>query len=427
MFIMVLNYRFSIVVNLNHEIDMSIEKPSPDIEFLSELSILERAFESLPPELEITVRDPQVGVEGYVVVWNTMLAKDGPLGRCGKGGTRITPNTSASEVRMLAKIMALKNAAAGLPLGGAKSGMRDNPDSPGFERRYRRFVELVRPILRENGGIFGGLGFDIGARPDHPYWACDQLKSTKSFTGKPIEMGGTDYDQEGIAGLGVAVAARSAMTVCGEGIAGKRFAVQGVGAMGAAVIRYLTEFGAHLSHVSDPRLGGCYQLAGELDARLLNFLIKQQFEQAKELLTLDRYPKFDQDEVLYQETDVLLPCAVQDVVTVFNANRIRAKYLVEGANNPCSPEARSLLHGSGTLVIPDFIANPGGIIAAFIEMTSATTPEENVVTREKVRQAKDLTIRKISDNVVQIIALAREYGVEPVQTGRYLALSRIVG
>jgi glutamate dehydrogenase (NAD(P)+) len=406
---------------------MSIEKPTAAVEFLSELSALERAFESLPPELEVTVRDPQLGVEGYVVVWNTRIAGDGPLGRCGKGGTRITPNTSASEINMLAKIMALKNAAAGLPLGGAKSGMRDNPDSPGFEKRYRRFVEMVKPILRENGGIFGGFGFDIGARPDHPYWACDQLKSTKSFTGKPIEMGGTDYDQEGIAGLGVSVASRSAMAVCGDGITGKRFAVQGVGAMGAAVIRYLTEFGARLSHVSDPRLGGCYQITRELDERLLNFLVKQQFDRAKELLTLGEYPRFELDEILFQETDLLLPCALQDVVTVFNANRIRAKYLVEGANNPCSSEARSLLHNSGTLVIPDFIANPGGIIAAFIEMTSTVTPEENVVTREKVRQAKDLTIRKIDENVSQIVELAREYNVEPVQTGRYLALSRIVG
>jgi glutamate dehydrogenase (NAD(P)+) len=406
---------------------MSIQKPTAAFEFLSELSALERAFESSPPELEVTVRDPQLGVEGYVVVWNTLLAKDGPLGRCGKGGTRITPNTSASEINMLARTMALKNAAAGLPLGGAKSGMRDDPDSPGFERRYRRFLDLLKPILRENGGIFGGFGFDIGARPEHPYWACDQLKSTKSFTGKPIEMGGTDYDQEGIAGLGVAVAARSAMAVCGEEIAGKRFAVQGTGAMGAAVIRYLTEFGAHLSHVADPRLGGCYELSGRIDERLLNFIVKQQFDRAKELLLRDKYRQIDIDEVLFQETDILLPCAVQDVVSVFNAGRIKAKYLVEGANNPCSPEARSLMHNNGTLVIPDFIANPGGIIAAFIEMTSTVTPEENVVTREKVRQAKDLTIRKITENVGQILGLAREYDVEPVLTGRYLALSRIFG
>lgn len=405
---------------------MSIQKPTAAFEFLSELSTLEKAFGSMPPELEITVRDPQLGVEGYVVVWNTLLAKDGPLGRCGKGGTRITPNTSASEISMLARTMALKNAAAGLPLGGAKSGMRDNPDSQGFEKRYRRFVELVKPILRENGGIFGGFGFDIGARPEHPYWACDQLKSTKSFTGKPIEMGGTDYDNEGIAGLGVSVAARAALAVCGEDIAGKRFAVQGAGAMGAAVIRYLTESGAELSHIADPRLGGCYEISGKLDERLFSSLVKQQFERAKELLMLGKYPRIDLEEVLFQETDILLPCAVQDVVTIFNASRIRARYLVEGANNPCSPEARSFLHNNGTLVIPDFIANPGGIIAAFIEMTSTVTPEENVVTREKVRQAKDLTIRKITENVAQILSLAREYNVEPVQTGRYLALSKIV-
>lgn len=87
-------------------------------QFTSELQNLERRFEALTPELEMTVRDPELGVEGYVVVWTTLTAKDGPLGRCGKGGTRVTPRTSLEEIKMLARIMALKNAAAGLPLGG---------------------------------------------------------------------------------------------------------------------------------------------------------------------------------------------------------------------------------------------------------------------------------------------------------------------
>src|SRR6476659_1504427 len=171
--------------------------------FYAELKALTDFFDAMQPELEVTVRDSVLGVEGYVVVWNTGASVGGPLERSGKGGTRITPTVTLEEVKMLARTMALKNAAAGLPLGGAKSGLRLDPSTSGFEKQYRRFVRLCAPFLYENGGLFGGLGFDIGARPEHALWACDELKSTRCFTGKPVEMGGTDYDRQGIAGLGV--------------------------------------------------------------------------------------------------------------------------------------------------------------------------------------------------------------------------------
>lgn len=170
--------------------------------FLAQLDRLRKDFDAMQPELELTVRDSAMGVEGYVVVWNTGISTGGPLGHCGKGGTRITPTLTLDEVKMLARTMALKNAAADLPLGGAKSGLKLDPAVPGFEKQYRRFVRLCAPVLHENGGPFGGFGFDIGGRPEHALWACDELKSTRCFTGKPLNMGGTDYDREGIAGLG---------------------------------------------------------------------------------------------------------------------------------------------------------------------------------------------------------------------------------
>lgn len=195
-------------------------------DFLAQLQALKEYFEAMQPELEVTLRDPALDVEGYVVVWNTGMSAGGPLAGSGKGGSRITPNLSLDEVKMLARTMALKNAAAGLPLGGAKSGLKLDPSAAGFERQYRRFVRLCAPLLRENGGPFGGFGFDIGARSEHALWACDELKSTRCCTGKPAHMGGTDYDLEGIAGLGVAVAGGT-MLVKGESPAQASFAVQG--------------------------------------------------------------------------------------------------------------------------------------------------------------------------------------------------------
>ncbi|HCA40023.1 MAG TPA: hypothetical protein DEO92_10145, partial [Phycisphaerales bacterium] len=113
------------------------------MEFLNELHHLQARFDALKPELWLTVRDPEHGVEGYVVVWTTLNAIGGPLGRTGKGGTRITPTVTIDEIGRLARTQSLKNAAAGLKLGGAKSGLQADPHAENFEETYRRFVRLV--------------------------------------------------------------------------------------------------------------------------------------------------------------------------------------------------------------------------------------------------------------------------------------------
>ena len=395
-------------------------------QFQDELGRLEALFSVQRPELELTVRDAAAGVEGYVVVWNSAPGKHGPLGPCGKGGTRITPTVSIDEITMLAQRMALKNAAAGLAMGGAKSGLKGDPDSAGFEKRYRRFVQLIRPILREHGGIFGGLGFDMGARPEHPIWACEELGSGRSFTGKPLRMGGTDYDREGIAGLGVAVAGRSALEFFGGSMKGARCAIQGLGAMGAAVFRYVTEFGAEIHSVSDPRLGGTFVFRRGISEPLREAIIDQDFAKGRVLAEASgavRTP--DTSDVLFEEVDILFPCAVQDVIIEQNAERVKARLLIEGANGPCSRGAQLKLAAQGITVIPDFIANPGGIIAAYVEMTSTVSPEQNVLTRANVVEARRLTEEKISANVSSVLSLGLELGVDPVDAGRYQALKII--
>ena len=394
-------------------------------DFFSELAALDSRFNQLAPELELTVRDPALGVEGYVVVWTTLAAVGGPLGRCGKGGTRITPAVSLEEIKMLARTMALKNAAAGLPLGGAKSGLKADPDSADFEKKYRRFVSMVKPVLRENGGIFGGFGYDIGGKPVHARWACEELGSTKAFTGKPVEMGGTDYDREGIAGLGVVSAGVTTLELMGERPESCSCAIQGLGAMGSAVYRYVRERGVRVQCVSDPRLGGAYRLTPEMGAALADSVRSQDFAISKRVLEEQHAERLALERVLYEPADVLFPCAVQGVISVMNQAQVRARYVVEGANNPCSEEARTLLWNRQVTVIPDFIANPGGIIAAFVEMTSEVAPEENARTRRNVEEAKRLTEEKIRANLLQVLDVSCSLRVEPAQAGRYLALKSI--
>lgn len=400
-------------------------QPQPQTDFAAEFAALEKRFAAMEPEVSVTLKDEQAGVEGYLVVWNTGISAGGPLALSGKGGTRITPTVSLDEVKMLARTMALKNAAAGLPLGGAKSGLKANPDAPDFERIYRRFAQLMKPHLLEQGGKYGGFGFDIGARPVHPKWICDELKSTRCFTGKPVEMGGTDYDREGIAGLGVATAAKALLDFQKKPVQGATFAVQGAGAMGAAVIRYFSQHGAALKGVADPRLGGFFAFDRPVAPELLKALSEMDVAGAAKLLAASGIRPQPAEDVLYMDVDVLFPCAVQDVLRADNAQKVRAKAVVEGANGPATAEARKALHEKGVTVIPDFIANPGGIIAAYVELTSGVTPEENAKTRAKVEEAKKITIGRITRNIETLMRIAAENGVDTVTAGRYMAYRNI--
>lgn len=362
-----------------------------------------------------------------MVVWNTAISKDGPLPFCGKGGTRIKEGLSLDEIKMLARKMSVKNAAAGLPLGGAKSGINADPRAPGFERKYRRFVELCRPFLHENGGIFGGFGFDIGAAPEHALWACETLGSTRSFTGKPVSMGGTDYDEEGIAGLGVAEAAATSLEIHGKDLPKTSFAIHGVGAMGAAVTRYFSDYGARLVAIGDPKYGGTWRLDNGVSKPLLTALIKQQVETVQSLLPIEGKQVSQQpNDVLFERADVLFPCALQSVITDGNADQVKAAYIVEGANNPCEFEAYPILFKQGVQLIPDFIANCGGIISAYVELTSNVSIEENIKTRAKIESAKAYTRSKIRDNIAQIERYSQSFNVPFRDVSLYMALDCIL-
>lgn len=393
--------------------------------FSDELKVLERRFESLEPELQLSVRDEDLGVEGHVVVWCTRNAAQGPLGRCGKGGTRITPNLTLDEVRMLARTQSLKNAAAGLPLGGAKSGLRADPDNPQFEQQYRRFVHLVAPALRHNGGPWGGFGFDLGARPIHAHWACEELGRSDIFTGKTLEMGGTDYDKEGIAGLGVAVAAATLLHERNRPVEGATVSVQGLGAMGAAVCRYAAEQGMRVTTICDPRIKGCWTSADGINPTLLDSIATMDFAKTLSLLEASTLKCDPLDAVLSADTDIFFPCAIQNVIRRDNVDIIRSRSVVEGANNPVSDEARSALHAQGIDVIPDIIANPGGAIAAFVELTSSVSAEENARTGAKSTEAKNITRQRVAENVCDVLRLSDQTRCSPAEAAHYLAYQRI--
>ncbi len=190
--------------------------------------------------------------------------------------------------------------------------------------------------------------------------------------------------------------------------------------MGAAVIRYLSQYGAQLRCISDPRIGGTFVLDSNPSSELIKSISEQDFSKTKILLA--GMQPLDLEDVLYQKVDILLPCALQDVLTAENAAKVKAMYIVEGANNPCTAEARRYFHNSGIKLVPDFIANPGGVIAAFVEMTTDFDPTN---LRKKPEKAKSDTIEKIRQNVANTLNLAREHNIEPASAGKYLAYKNI--
>ena len=225
--------------------------------------------------------------------------------------------------------------------------------------------------------------------------------------------------------LGVAVAAIALLDFQKKPVKGATYAVQGAGAMGAAVIRYFGEKGAVLKSVSDPKFGGTYIFDTPPKPELVQALATMDNTAAAKRLAETGIKPVKPEEVLYQDVEVLFPCAVQEVIRADNVDKVKAKSVVEGANGPSTQAAREAMHKKGIVVIPDFIANPGGIIAAYVELTSKITPEENAKTRAKVNEAKKITIDRITKNIHILMGLAAENGVDTVTAGRYMAYKNI--
>ncbi len=387
--------------------------------FLEELKLLQEKFNVMEPALEMTFKDPKSELEGFVVVWNTFIAQNGPLFEnnkgCGKGGTRIKKDLSISDVKRLARAMAEKNAAAGLPLGGAKSGLNADPESPDYEEKWKCFVRMVKDsgILYEDGGVFGGFGYDIGGKPPlNALWTIEELGSGRSFTGKPLDKGGTDYDKIGIAGLGVAEAGKTLLEESNISVKGLTFSVQGVGAMGGAVLKYFSELGGELQFISDPKFGGTWFFENGISKELILHLTADTISSEATKISDSN------EDALYQDVGIIFPCALEDTITKENASKIQAKFMAEGANNPTTNEAHKILFSQGTMVVPDIIANPGGIIAAFVEMTSDAD--------NKAEEAIIMTRKRVADNVKKLLALIAEVDVSPDQVADYMTYKNIL-
>jgi glutamate dehydrogenase (NAD(P)+) len=328
---------------------------------------------------------------GYRVQYNITL---GPA----KGGIRYHPGVTLDEVTALAAWMTWKCAVAHIPFGGGKGGIICDPT-----RMSRREVEaLTRRYVAE---IIDAIGPekdvpapDVNTNDQVMAWIMDTYSmhvghtETAVVTGKPIELGGSLGRREAT-GRGVMICTRESAQHLGFGIEGATVAVQGFGNVGSISADLLAGIGARIVAVTDWK-GGVYN-AGGLDVAKLAEYVRQH-------KTVDGFPGADpltNDQLFTLDVDVLIPAALENQITMDNAPGIKARVVVEGANGPTTPDAHRHLHERGVFVVPDILANSGGVTTSYFEWVQDrhgyfwTEKEVNERLEHKMREAFDAVLQ----------------------------------
>jgi len=318
------------------------------------------------PKRQITVSCPvlmdngQIEVfTGYRVQYNITL---GPA----KGGIRYHPDVSLDEVTALAAWMTWKCAVAGIPFGGGKGGVICDPAKLSrreLEAITRRYVAEIVDAIGPEKDVPAP---DVNTNEQVMAWVMDTYSmhvghtTTSVVTGKPIEMGGSLGRREAT-GRGVMIVTREAAKHLGLDITKATVALQGFGNVGSVSADLIAKLGARIVAVTDHK-GGVYKAKG-LD-------VDQLIKWTSEHKTVAGFAGGDAlatDKIFEMDVDVLIPAALENQITVANASKIKAKIVAEGANGPTTPEAHRSLHNRGVFVIPDILANSGGVTTSYFE------------------------------------------------------------
>lgn len=321
-------------------------------------------------QVKIPVRTPDGGVRVFVGWRSQHNSALGPY----KGGIRFHPSTTMDDVVALSIIMTWKNALVDLPYGGGKGGVRVDP------RRLSKWEleQVARGYIR---GIVEYIGPDrdipapdVNTDPQVMAWMMDEyykLTGDNSFamiTGKPLELMGLKA-RIVATGYGVAVTAREASRRLWGGVEGRTVAIQGYGNVGYHAAKFLHEMGAKIVAISDSK-GGVYCSNGIDPEQAKN--VKKRTGRVADYSD-DGCKRVSNRELLELNVDILVPAAIENVITVENAPRVKAKIVVEGANGPVTAEADKILARRGVVVVPDVLANAGGVVISHIEWVCGRT------------------------------------------------------
>jgi glutamate dehydrogenase (NAD(P)+) len=283
-----------------------------------------------------------------------------------KGGLRFHPDVSLDEVKALAMWMTWKCAVVNIPYGGAKGGVIVDPYSLSaneLEHLTRRFATEISILVGPDRDIPAP---DVGTNAQVMAWFMDTLSMhrgysvTASVTGKPVEVGGS-LGRADATGRGVMICAVAALETMGMKPFNQRVVVQGFGNVGSVSARLLEEAGCQIVAVSED-YGGIYNPLGLPVKKLIEYRAREG--------SLKGFPGAElvpNDELLKLDCDVLVPAALENQITSANAQDIKAKLIVEGANGPTTPEADEILRRRGVILVPDILANAGGVTVSYFE------------------------------------------------------------
>jgi glutamate dehydrogenase (NAD(P)+) len=333
-----------------------------------------------------------------------------------KGGLRFHPGTDIHEVTALAMWMTWKCALVGIPYGGAKGGVAVDPaglTTRELERMTRRYVNEILPLIGPEKDIPAP---DVGTDEQTMAWIMDTYSVNTGYsvpgvvTGKPMTLGGS-LGRTGSTARGVQIATLAALGRSPEGVT---VAVQGFGKVGAPAAQYLADAGCKVVAVSDAT-GAVYAGAG-LDIAGLRAW-------AAESGGVRGYRHADamaQDELFELDVDVLVPAALEGAITEANAHRVRARLIVEGANGPTTPEADEILAAGGTMVVPDILANAGGVIVSYLEWV------QNMQAYPWSSGEVELKLRDLMLNAfTEVTTLAAERGLTLRQAAHVIGVGRV--
>ena len=352
-------------------------------------------YDEFGPEKVLVVYNPELDIRGIAVVDNTAIGR-------AIGGIRMTPSVTVTEVYRLARAMTWKNALAGIPHGGGKSGIIADPRKLGpekFEKAIRFFGRALRSLTQYIPGP------DMGTNESCMAWIRDE---NKDVIGLPKVLGGVPLDEIGATGYGLVVCAQAAEPYSGIKIDGSTVSIQGFGNVGRPAARFMAERGAKIICVTD-KDGSVYDANG-LDLPVL-------LEVMEKTGGVTSYPNatiIDGDGFLDVECDFFIPAAQKDVITMDNVDRVKSKIVLQGANIPVRIDAEKKLAERGILSLPDILANAGGVICGAVEFSGGTESQANNVIHDKIRH-----------NTIEVMEKVREKSLLPRDAALEIAQSRV--
>ena len=322
------------------------------------------------PRRELTVSIPLRRDNGEIEILTGHRVQHNYSRGPAKGGLRYSPDVDLDEVRALAMWMTWKCALVDVPYGGAKGGVRIDPrhySAAELERVTRRYTSEIMPII---GPAHDIPAPDIGTDEQTMAWMMDTYSASKGHTvlgvvtGKPISLGGS-LGRASATSRGVVDIALAALEHCSIDPRSASAAVQGFGKVGRGAARFLAESGVRVVATGDQY--GAIQAAGGLDVDAL----ERHVDETGSVVGFPGSSPLSNAALLTLDVDLLVPAAVEGVLHADNASDVRARVVVEGANGPTSPEADQILHANGVLVVPDILANAGGVVVSYFEWVQA--------------------------------------------------------